>query len=424
MSTPLQWKGMRLHLLLTSQYLYPYKIYFDSETNHLKTLENHWKLVPLYFVTIGLCFIFGLTCTLAQLLKYIYLPNRISGVTIGFMVIMLAFGLVTLTTNLLVITSGSGMANYLNALSDFQKQYYQKIALIRRRSECYKTYNLLDHFKELNLEIVKLVRRQENVDTLGIIISNHAVYSTFVAWTLPIICYYFRLDPFSYVIEDLMPNPPESRSNILTLFLTGFNLLVNYVIVMEACRANTFIFMFVLVHQSLLLKCIKLISMSQVTTNLMRKYTQLQILVRSGLWFMEKIVGSTLIGTFFICLFLTCFTAFGWKIFNLNIYVAFFPSTPICYLAIGMAFNITVRIYEISQNLIHYQWPRQAMKMHESGNSNWASVKVFKRMLRVHQPIIVQVGKLVIMDQATKRSYFGSISIYTANVLILYNLSL
>lgn len=425
MATSLQWNGIRLHLHLTSYYMFPYKIYFDSSCDHIKTVENHRKLMPFYFVSIGLVLCFAVPCAFFQILSFIFLPYTTNGIAICCLVLLLAFAAISITTNLLFIISGDRVVEYFNALVDFDEDLHKTKPSSEQHSKANpsKPYNFRQHIFEFNNELLKLFQRNENVDYLGILISNHAIYSTLVAWCLPAFCFYFKLDPTTNLIETFLWIEPESRSFTLKLCLATFNLTLNYLMVMEACRANTLIFMFTLIHQNLYFSCTKIFQAKPFNMPLLRKYTQLEILVKSGQWLTQLLVGSQLSGAFFITLFLTSFTAIGWKLFPFKVYAAIFPATPITYLIVDKAFSYTVNIFRISFGLLKHQWPIQMINKTERRNFNSFTIQVYKKLLRVKMPIVFQCGKLVVMDQDTKTSYYNYIAVYTANVLLLFNLN-
>ncbi len=425
MATKLQWQGVRLHLLLTSYYMYPHKICFDSNGKNLKVIKNHLQLIPYYFVSIGLSFILGVPCLLVPILKYIFLSNKPSGITVSFMVIWLAFGLTAISTNFIVISYSDSIATYMNSFVNYKKLLHTSIIPSKRYHSKLndQPYSIIRHIQEINLELLKILQRQESVDYLGIFISNFAVYSTFLAMLLSPIGFYLKLDPFAPLIKDIMPLiPSEYRSTTLKTSLSVLNLIVDYLIVMEGCRTNTLLIMLYLLHQSVILKCMKLIKIPRVSPMILRKYTQLQILVQVGQWITQIFVGTSVTSVYFITLFLTCFTAIGWKMFSWKVYVFIVPATPIAYFLIAVVFNYTVSIENISRHLIHHEWPNQAMTMFQTGDSNWFSVRRFKKMLRVHRPLIFHCGKLFVMDQATKTNYYNYIFLYTANTLLLFNM--
>lgn len=96
------------------------------------------------------------------------------------MVIMLAFGVINLSTDTLATIYGSRIANYLNALVDFQENFQSKLDPFGRRhtTRNFTEHKIFHHFLELNLEFLKILKRQENVDYLRIFISNHTLHNT------------------------------------------------------------------------------------------------------------------------------------------------------------------------------------------------------------------------------------------------------
>lgn len=156
------------------------------------------KLVPFYFVSIDICFIFALPCALLPILKYIFLSNKPSGITVAFMVIWIAFGLTATTANIIAINCSSRLVTYMRSLVSYHKRLHLSIFPLQRyRYQINNSSNgLLCYFREINFELLKFLNQAKNIDYLGIYIYNQILYGTFFACVAPPNLSLFWIRPF------------------------------------------------------------------------------------------------------------------------------------------------------------------------------------------------------------------------------------